>query len=141
MSSITDLNKHITYVPTKLLRHIEGYSPKRVKWLIDKILDEQMWTKPLCVDSTHHLVMDGQHRMEAAKILNLPYVPCVLFNYTAVEIYSLRDNYSVDHELVVTRALLGDIYPYKTVKHRFPMQIPELAIPLNDLMALELAAI
>lgn len=141
MPSIVDLNKHITYVPTSKLRHIEGYSQKRVKWLVEKILAEQVWTKPVCVDSAHYLVMDGQHRMEAAKILNLPYVPCVMFNYDAVAIHSLRDNYMVDHDLVITRSLSGDIYPYKTVKHRFPTEIPELSISLKDLMALEMAVI
>ena len=141
MHSIVDLNKYIKYVPTSKLRHIEGHSQTRVKWLVEKILAEQVWTRPICVDSKHHLVMDGQHRMEAAKILNLPYVPCVLFNYEAVAIHSLRDNYIVNHELVLTRSLSGDIYPYKTVKHRFPVEIPELCIPLNELISLEMDVI
>ena len=34
--------------------------------------------------------MDGQHRMEAAKIIGLKKVPCILYDYKKVDIYSLR---------------------------------------------------
>lgn len=128
----------ITFVPTEKLKHIEGYSKKRVSWLVKKIQTEQLWTKPLCVDKTHFLVMDGQHRMESAKILGLKYVPCLLLDYADVEIWSLRDNYLVDHATVISRSLSDDIYPYKTVKHRFPVELPGLSIALNDLLTLEL---
>lgn len=129
-------NGQIKLIPTELLRHIEGYSKKRVAWLVEKIKTEACWTKPLCISEDHYLVMDGQHRMEAAKILGLPYVPCVVFNYHAVEIWSLRDNYHVDHETVINRAIHDNIYPYKTVKHRFPSDIPALSIALAELTAL-----
>lgn len=137
MATILSLNNHLHFIETDKLRHIEDYSRKRAKWLTQKIETEQVWTKPLCVDKTHYLVMDGQHRMEAAKLLNLRYVPCMLFDYVDVEIWSLRDNYHVDHETVIERALKNDIYPYKTVKHRFPIELPSLAIPLRELIAMQ----
>lgn len=132
---------NITYVATDKLKHIESFSKKRVTWLVKKIQTEQVWTKPLCVDKNHFLVMDGQHRMESAKILGLKYVPCVLFDYTEVEIWSLRDNYLVDHDTVINRSLNNDIYPYKTVKHRFPMELPELSIPLSELLQLDITKV
>jgi hypothetical protein len=134
MSSLLHLDKRITLVPVANLRHIESYSKRRVKWLIQKIKTEQIWTTPLCVDKHHYLVMDGQHRMETAKLLGLRYVPCVLFDYAEVDIWSLRDNYTFDVATVVERSLCNNIYPYKTVKHRFPFEIPEIAISLSELM-------
>lgn len=127
----------IRFIPTANLKHIEGYSKKRAKWLAQKIETEQQWTKPLCVDQDHFLVMDGQHRMEAAKLLHLRYVPCLVFDYHAVTIWSLRDNYHVDHDTVIKRSLSNDIYPYKTVKHRFPIEVPALTLPLSELMDVE----
>jgi L-serine kinase (ADP) len=123
----------IVYVPVSRLRHIEGYSKRRVSWLEKKVLAEQLWTRPLCVDRDYNLVMDGQHRMEVAKHLDLAVVPCLLFGYNEVEIWSLRPNHEVTPELVIHRALSNDVYPYKTVKHRFPIEVPSLVIPLSKL--------
>lgn len=127
----------VVMVPTRKLRHIEGFSPKRVEWLKKRVLDEQCWTKPLCVEENHFLVMDGQHRMEVALALGLREVPCLLFPYREVEIWSLRSNCEVSHDLVIQKSLSGDIYPYKTVKHRFPVKIPQLNTPLAELMGRE----
>lgn len=127
-------NEQITMVPIQFLKHIEHFSVKRVNWLMAKIQKEKMWTKPICVDKTHYLVMDGQHRLEVAKKIGLSHVPCLLFDYERVEIWSLRANYHVDHDTVINRALTGDIYPYKTVKHRFPEEIKSLKIHLSDLL-------
>lgn len=127
----------IVWVPTAKLKHIEGFSHKRVQWLKKRILAESVWTKPLCVERQHFLVMDGQHRMEAARDLGLRYVPCVLFPYEDVEIWSLRKNCEVTHALVIQKSLAGDIYPYKTVKHRFPIEIPAMKTPLQQLRAEE----
>ena len=129
-------NELITFIPTEKLKHIEGFSQKRVDWLVQKIQTEKIWTKPLCVERTHFLVMDGQHRLESAKILGLKVVPCILYDYKSIEVWSLRESHFVDHETVITRSLRDDIYPYKTVKHRFPDNMPCLSILLDELLHL-----
>ena len=53
----------IVMIPTDRLRHIEGFSAKRVAWLIEKVRTEGVWTKPLALERDHCLVLDGQHRM------------------------------------------------------------------------------
>lgn len=116
------------------LRHIEGYSRKRVDWLVQKILAEGMWTKPVALDEAHDLVLDGQHRMESAKRLGLKWVPAVRYDYASLEVWSLRPAHEVDWRRVTERALADRPYPYKTVKHRFPDGgLPEIAIPLDAL--------
>jgi hypothetical protein len=45
----------IQMVQTSVLKHIEGFSVKRVTWLKQKILDEGTWTKPLALDEKHNL--------------------------------------------------------------------------------------
>ena len=116
------------------LKHIEGFSARRVGWLVEKITVEGVWTKPLAIDSQHGLVLDGQHRMEAAMSLGLTHVPVVRFVYPDVPVWSLRPRqHEVTWELVVSRAMSGDIYPYKTVKHRFPLNFPTSDLRLKDL--------
>ena len=123
----------IRLVDVKNLRHVEGYSKKRVEWLKDKIVKEGIWNKPICIDSEYGIVMDGQHRMEVAKELKINRVPALLFKHDEVDFWSLRDNHVVDLESIIDKSLSGDIYPYKTVKYAFPMEIPKCSINLEEL--------
>ncbi len=117
-----------------VLRHIEGFSARRVKWLREKVVAEGIWTRPIAIDDEHNLVLDGQHRMEVALELGLRRVPAVRFSYAAVEVWSLRPKYTFTWRDVVDRAIAGDIYPYKTVKHRFPTELPSCDFALEELL-------
>lgn len=110
----------IEMVDPQTLLHIEGFSKRRATWLREKIVKEGRWTKPIALDDQHNLVLDGQHRMEVALALGLKRVPAVRYSYAAIEIWSLRPKYTFVWQDVVARALAKDIYPYKTVKHKFP---------------------
>lgn len=123
----------IEMVDPRSLRHIEGFSKRRALWLREKIVSEGSWNKPIAIDDQHNLVLDGQHRMEVALALGLERVPAVKFSYAAVEIWSLRPKYTFTWQDVVARALAGDIYPYKTVKHRFPDGLPACDFALSEL--------
>jgi|GEM_PF-1953223 len=122
----------ITFVDPNTLKHIEGFSKKRAMWLKDKVLQEKQWTQPVCIDPTG-LVMDGQHRMEVAKMLKLKQIPAMVFDYENVEIYSLRKSHKVSIELIRQNAATQQEYPYKTVKHRFPCEINKCQIDLTSL--------
>ena len=129
------LDTRIKLVETSSLRHVEGYSDKRVKWLKEKIHSEGIWNKPICIDSEHGIVMDGQHRMEVAKELGLSIVPSIGFKHSEVDFWSLRpNNHEVTLELIMSKSLSGNIYPYKTVKYSFPTEIPGCAINLGELV-------
>lgn len=123
----------IKYVEVEKLKHIEGFSKVRVDTLRKKIVSEKMWNQPLKVEKNHYLVLDGQHRLEVAKLLNLKRIPCQLFDYNDVKLWSLRKNHPVSRELVIENSLSGNIYPYKTVKHSFPNIVTDFYIPLNEL--------
>ena len=65
--------RKIELVEVKKLLHIEDFGRKRMLWLKDKILTEGVWSVPLKIDNKNSLVMDGQHRMEVAKSLDLKF--------------------------------------------------------------------
>jgi len=116
------------------LKPIENFGKNRVKWLKKKILSEGFWTKPICIEKNYMLVLDGMHRLEVAKQIGLKVIPCELFNYDEVEVWSLRPTTCiVTRKEVIHRALSGKIYPYKTAKHKFPKEIELCKIPLEDL--------
>jgi len=123
----------IEMCPIESLKHIEGYSKRRVTWLTQKILTEGLWTKPLALDLEHNLVLDGQHRMEVALCLGLKHVPIVRYDYAQVPLRTLRPNHQFDWRIVTERALRNDIYPYKTVKHDFLEPLPPCQFPLEAL--------
>jgi len=123
----------IEFCETTLLKHIEGYSNRRVDWLCKKILAEGIWSKPLALDLEYNLVLDGQHRMEAALRLGLKQVPVVRYNYAHVPLKTLRPKHQFDWVKVTEQALKGDIYPYKTVKHNFTEPLPVCSFALKEL--------
>jgi len=123
----------IHLIDVNKLKHIEGFSSRKVEKLAEKILGDDRWTRPICVEKNHWLVLDGQHRLEAAKRLGVKYIPSMLFNYCDVKFWSLRDNHDVSIELVCDKALSGDIYPYKTVKHDFIIPVQLCDFPISKL--------
>lgn len=123
----------IRLVEVKKLRHIEDYDRERVRWLADKIKADGRWLRPLAVSAEGDwLVMDGQHRMEAARLLGLSRVPAILLEYENVPVRSLRPEYEVSHKDIMERALSGNIYPYKTAKHELPL-LPNCDFSLDEL--------
>ncbi len=102
--------------PSKL-NPIEDHSKERVDWLLKKIQSEGYWTKPIAIAQEHNLVMDGHHRLEVSLKLGLIKVPCFIFSYKEINIYSLREGIEVNHEIIIDNFLKSKIFPYKTAKH------------------------
>ena len=104
----------------KKLNPIEDHIKERVDWLSKKIITEGYWSNPICIAKEHNLVMDGHHRLEASLKLGLNRVPCFIFSYKEIHIYSLRDGIEVSHEIIIKNFLKSKIFPYKTAKHELP---------------------
>ena len=109
-------------IDPKKLNPIEGHSKERVNWLSEKIVSEGYWSKPIAIAKEHNLVMDGHHRLESSLKLGLIRVPCFIFSYKEINIYSLRDGIEVNYEIIIKNFLESKIFPYKTVKHELPNQ-------------------
>lgn len=112
--------KNVVFLDVASLSAIEGHGPKRVLWLKSKIEADGLWTKPLKVEKTKHLVMDGHHRLEVAKTMGLRRVPAELFTYDEVEVWTLRPKITVTGEIIIRNHAKGVVFPYKTAKHSFP---------------------
>jgi len=53
----------------------------RAKQLADAINEFGFWTVPIAIEHSMLAIMDGHHRFNVAKLLNLARVPCVLMDY------------------------------------------------------------
>ena len=58
--------KEINFIETERLKHIENFDEDRVQILIQKIERDGAWLKPIYIEKNHNLVLDGQHRLQAA---------------------------------------------------------------------------
>lgn len=114
----------IHFVHVKHIRPNECHYPKHAMTLADAILREQLWRIPIALERTSLAVMDGHHRLQAARQLRLKYVPCLLLDYDYVEVGATRRGYRVNPYEIVRRARVVDLYPPKTTRHRFPSPLP-----------------
>lgn len=124
----------ISLISIEKLKPIEDFIKERADQLFDTISKNEYWIKPIVIEREHHLILDGHHRFDVAKRMGLTHIPVVIVDYKDIEIWSLRPEEKVTHELVVSRALSDNIYPNKTVKHHFPFAIPECKIPIKNLV-------
>ena len=108
------------FLNPKKLNPIEEFSKERVDWLQEKIISDGYWSKPISVAKEHNLVMDGHHRLEASLKLGLRKVPCFIFSYKKIKVYSLREEIKVNNEIIISNFLKSIIFPYKTAKHELP---------------------
>ena len=114
----------IDFVPVEQIRPNECHYPDHAVTLADTILREQLWRIPIALERTSLAVMDGHHRLEAARRLGLKYIPCLLLDYDSVEVDATRQGYLVNSHEIVRRARTGELYPPKTTHHRFPSPFP-----------------
>lgn len=96
------------------------------------------WTTPIPIDRKTGIVMDGNHRLRAAALLGLGYLPCVLLDYrdprVSVTHWRSGEPFCVRS---IGRRILQDkmLFPYKTTRHRFAPVLPDTEIPLTLLQA------
>lgn len=120
----------------------EEVDPEAVRLLATAISHADVWTTPVPVERETGIVMDGNHRIRAARILGLRYLPCVLLSYqdTRVKVINwwTAEPFSVDR---IFRSILfnKEILPYKTTRHHFTPALPGTDIRLAVLRDKEFA--
>ena len=123
----------IDLVSIDKLLPIEDHIQERADMLFDEISNSIWWTKPIVVEKQNSLILDGHHRFDVAKKMRLKEIPVVFTSYNDVDVWSLRKSEYVDVPTVIKRAKEKNIYPNKTVKHKFPFSIPHCKIKISDL--------
>ena len=112
---------------------IEEHNGKRLSIVKHNIIKNNRWIVPIKIEQNFNLVLDGHHSLELAKRLTLEYVPVVCFDYKEINIWSLREERNIEKKEVIKKALSKNIFPYKTIKHKFPNVFCECKIEINKL--------
>jgi hypothetical protein len=112
----------------------EEYNETRVCDLAEAIEAMGDWTRRITVEIHSRAVMDGHHRLEAAKRLRLKTVPCLLLSYDEVFVTTRRQYLFVSGPEIVRCAKAGELYPEKSIRHIFqPDHRLNCEIPLASL--------
>lgn len=126
---------HVYFVDPAKLRPSEKHNAGRAQSLYQKIVLDGIWTKPLSVERTNLIVMDGHHRLWVAKFMRLARVPVVLISYDDpdLKVTSWQDLSPFNSNRIIEAAMSGLLLDYKSTRHVLGSGLPAISIPLTEL--------
>ena len=115
------------------IQETEEHDFIRANQLADAISELGFWTVPIAIEHSMVAIMDGHHRFNAAKLLNLARVPCILMDYgkSGVTLQSWRSDWDINVDDIFLMLKEGKKFPIKTTRHLFSPSIKEIKIPLD----------
>lgn len=125
----------VEMTPIGFLRASEAIDTRHARQLASSIIQQRSWCLPLPVERDSGLVMDGNHRLFAARLLGLSHVPCVLLDYgdSRVSVRHWADGRAFDLQWLYQVVAAGRLLPYKTTRHAFAPALPSINVPLVEL--------
>ena len=126
-------------MPVEVLRPQEQVIQKKVDQLERMTIRWDAYTKPLLVDGATGTILDGHHRFEIARRLDLQCLPCVVVDYLDDDSITLllwpnSDREGITKDDVIQAGLSGDLMPPKTSRHLLSDDLPPISVPLSRLM-------
>ena len=126
-------------IPVEVLKPHEQVIQKKVDQLERMTIRWDAYTKPLLVDGATGTILDGHHRYEIARRLDLQCLPCVVVEYLDDDSITLllwpnSDRESISKDDVIQAGLSGDLMPPKTSRHLLSDDLPPISVPLSRLM-------
>ena len=119
--------------PIEFFRSSEEVDTAHVRRLAEEVRRAGTWLAPLPVEADSGLVMDGNHRLEVARLLGLQRLPCIPLRYgderLDVRCWKTGRAFSLDELRGI--AAITSVLPYKTTRHSFDPPLPRTEIPLS----------
>lgn len=132
------MNYNVVLCPLVLIRPSEEVNKQHVEYLADKITRCQRWITPVPIELQTGIVMDGNHRYQAAHRLGLTCIPCVMLDYADKRVsvcYWRSGEPFCPNEIRQNIVAHGQIFPYKTTRHHFSPPLPAVEFELQQLRA------
>ncbi|MGM9514542.1 ParB N-terminal domain-containing protein [Roseateles sp. DB2] len=119
--------------PIEFFRQSEIIDPAHVQELASRIAALGLWTSALPVEAGSGYVMDGNHRLAAARLLGLRRLPCIPLQYgdkrIDVRCWASGRGYSYSELMGFVES--EQLLPYKTTRHAFMPNLPETEISVG----------
>ena len=135
--AVIEQHVDIDLVERDSLRGHEKIIPNNLDERIKKILNMGFY-KPIIVDATTMVILDGHHKWTAARVLELDKVPVVSVDYLGdtsiiVDVWPNCGKDSITKHEVIEMGLSEGVFSPKTSRHSFAFEVPEIQIPLATL--------
>ena len=127
----------VVLVGTATLRGHEEVIPDNLETRTSKMLRKGFY-KPIIVDRSSMVILDGHHKWTAAGRLGLTRVPAIMVNYLddegiLVDVWPNCGRDTITKAEVLGMGVSEEVFPPKTSRHTLPFEIPSISIPLGDL--------
>ncbi len=125
--------RHLELISMERIQETEEHDAAAAARLAEAILELGFWTVPIAIERSSLAIMDGHHRLKAAKLLEFVRVPCLLMDYykSGVVLTSWRSDYNIEIADVFSMINANKKFPYKTTRHLFYPPIKEISVPLS----------
>ncbi len=123
-------------VPIAHLRAHEQYEEPNVRDLVEEIRAKGVFADPIWVARGTYVILNGHHRVEAARRLGLREVPAWVIEYDCdlISLEPWSPGPPIAKAEVVRRALAGELFPPKTTRHRLRVTLPMRSMSLGELL-------
>ena len=118
------------------LKPHENTDENKVNYVINQIQASQKWISPVIIDRETKIIMDGHHRVRAAKQIGLELIPCYIAEYSDknVNVSYWRTGKTLDISIIYKAVEKGILLPKKTTKHILEYDLQETAINIKELL-------
>ena len=122
-------------LPIERLRGHEEHDPAKVDELVAELRRAGTFDDPIWVARDGWVILNGHHRVEAARRLGLKRVPAWVLDYHGgqVDLERWSPGPRIPKAEVVRRARYGPPFPPKTTRHRLRVELPRRSVPLAEL--------
>lgn len=126
------VEKNIILRDIRGLYPVEEHDPGRLEVVERYIIDDECWVVPIKI-SEENTVMDGHHSLALAVERGYRKIPVIEFRYDDVIVFSLKEQFVFDKDVLVANALDKRLLPYKTAKHILPPYTYDCRIKLEEI--------
>ena len=129
---------NIETIRVDFLKTHEEIKSKKVVKLFEMTQKWGAQRKPVIIDSSTGVILDGHHRYAVAVQLNLEKIAVIRVDYIdddKIKVESRNQNkpFSNSKSEVIKMGLSEQNYPAKTTKHIFDFELPDIWINLEEL--------
>ena len=120
------------------LKTHEEIKSKKVVKLFEMTKKWGAQRKPVVIDSSSGVILDGHHRHAVAVQLNLEKIAVIKVDYLddeKIKVESRNENipFNSSKSEVINMGLSEQNYPAKTTKHMYDFEVPDIWINLEEL--------
>jgi len=132
----------IQLVKLSSLKPIEKVMPTHLEYISSQIEQTGYINKPLIIDKTNNIILDGSHRYAYLKSQGYLFAPVLVVNYDSslidvgsnlIHRYINKKQSTITKDDVIKKALSNELFNPRTTRHFFPFKKSDCPTTLDKL--------